>query len=165
MRNPKFPYDEWVTDAMRGVLRRALEQFSIGEELGEHHLYIRFKTNGDEVDIPTFLKSQYPEEITIVLQHQFQNLCINNKSFEVGLFFGGQKHRLIVPFDTVVSFADPSVNFGVQIGTEVINGAINDQISNTNIIDRFTQGVNLEEHLATTRNSGGSSNRVRDEWR
>ena len=157
MRNHNFPYDEWVTDAMRSVLRRALEQISVGEGLGEHHLYINFKSNGDEVVIPAFLKAQYPEEITIVLQHQFQDLCVYDKSFEVTLLFGGQKHRLIVPFDTVISFADPSVNFGVKIGAEVISRAITDENSNANIISKFTQGANLEDDLAATRISNASS--------
>ena len=157
MKNQNFPYDEWVSDAMRSVLRRALERLSVGEELGENHLYINFKTNGNQVSIPAFLKAQYPEEITIVLQHQFKGLSINDKSFEVTLSFGGQMHKLIVPFDTVNSFADPSVKFAVQMRPEVINGVISDENSNAKIISQITRGGKLEDYPTTTRAADTSS--------
>lgn len=110
-----FPYDEWVSDAMHVVLQRALQKFSNGDYLGDHHLYISFNTYGENVSVPDFLKAQYPDEITIVLQHQFKDLYLDEHGFEVTLSFSGQNHRLCVPFDMVTSFADPSVNFGIQI--------------------------------------------------
>ena len=114
-----FPYDEWVTDAMRNVLRRAIERLACGEDPGQHHLYINFETNGDNVRVPDFLKAQYPDEITIVLQYQFQDLNLDDNGFEVTLSFGGENQRLYIPFDAVTSFADPSVNFGIQIKSEI----------------------------------------------
>ena len=105
---------------MRSVLRRALKKIADGDLIGEHHLYINFRTNGDDIGIPGFLRSQYPEEMTIVLQHQFEDLYIDKDGFEVTLSFSGQKHRLYVPFDGVTSFADPSANFVVQIGSEAL---------------------------------------------
>jgi len=118
MGDADFPYDEWVSDAMRSVLRRALSRFSDNKVLGDHHLYISFNTNGDNVTVPSFLKAQYPDEITIVLQHQFKDLYLDEHGFEVTLSFSGQSHRLYVPFEMVTSFADPSVNFGIQIKTK-----------------------------------------------
>jgi len=120
MSDEQFPYDDWVTDAMRGVLRRALETLAVTSEPGEHHFYINFQTTDPEVGIPGFLKAQYPEEITIVLQHQFEDLHVDDTGFEVTLSFSGQRHRLSVPFAAVTSFADPSVNFGLQIGPQVL---------------------------------------------
>ena len=87
MSEVNFPYDEWVTDAMRNVLRRALKKLTCGEDPGQHHLYINFETNGDNVSVPDFLKAQYPDEITIVLQHQFQYLYLDDSGFEVTLSF------------------------------------------------------------------------------
>ena len=120
MSDEQFPYDDWVTDAMRGVLRRALETLAVCSAPGDHHFYINFRTTDPEVGLPGFLKAQYPEEITIVLQHQFEDLHVDDTGLDVTLSFSGQRHRLSVPFAAVTSFADPSVNFGLQIGPQVL---------------------------------------------
>ena len=120
MNSEIFPYDQWISDAMRSVLKRALKKLADGDLMGEHHLYVNFRTTGDDVGIPGFLKAQYPEEMTIVLQHQFEDLYIDEDGFEVTLSFSGHKHRLNVPFEGVTSFADPSANFVVQIGSEAL---------------------------------------------
>ena len=120
MSEEQFAYDDWVTDAMRGVLRRTLETLAVAAAPGDHHFYINFRTTDPDVGIPGFLKAQYPEEITIVLQHQFEELHVDEIGFEVTLLFSGQRHRLSVPFAAVTSFADPSVNFGLQIGPQVM---------------------------------------------
>ncbi len=118
--NDQFDYDEWVQDALRGVLRRALETLAASQELGEHHFYVNFQTAHPDVSVPGFLRAQYPEEITVVLQHQFENLHVDEIGFEVTLSFSGQRHRLIVPFAAVTSFADPSVNFALQMGQQAM---------------------------------------------
>ena len=130
MGEVNFPYDEWVTDAMRNVLRRAIERLACGADPGQHHLYINFETNGDNVKVPDFLKAQYPDEITIVLQYQFQDLNLDDNGFEVTLSFGGENQRLYIPFDVVTSFADPSVNFGIQIKSEITTTTDTDENSN-----------------------------------
>ena len=117
----QFDFDNWVQDALRGVLRRTLETLATSKEPGEHHFYINFRTTDPNVSVPGFLRAQYPEEITIVLQHQFEGLYVDDSGFEVTLSFSGQRHRLVVPFAAVTSFADPSVNFGLQIGHQTIN--------------------------------------------
>ena len=120
--NGQFDYDDWVQDALRGVLRQALEALAASQEPGEHHFYINFQTTHSGVSIPGFLRAQYPEEVTIVLQHQFEDLYVEESGFEVTLSFSGQRHRLIVPFTAVTSFADPSVNFGLQLGQQTMTG-------------------------------------------
>ena len=78
-----FPYDQWVNEALIKVLRRALEQLSKTSPMGDHHFFINIQTNHPDVDIPNFLRTQYPKEITIVLQHQFEELIVNDYGFEV----------------------------------------------------------------------------------
>ena len=119
-----FPYDQWVNEALLKVLARALEQLSDIGPMGDHHFFINIQTNHPDVDIPNFLRTQYPKEITIVLQHQFEELIVNEYGFEVSLSFSGKKSRLKIPFGSVISFADPSVNFGLQIGIPTTNTEI-----------------------------------------
>jgi len=151
MGEVKFPYDEWVTDAMRNVLRRAIERLACGADPGQHHLYINFETNGDNVEVPDFLKAQYPDEITIVLQHQFQDLHLDDSGFEVTLSFGGQNQRLYIPFDMVTSFADPSVNFGIQIKSEVSKSTDTDEHSKLGIDNKKTKDDKIEGLLSKRR--------------
>jgi len=115
MGDDRYPYEIWVNQALQGVLRRALRQLAAEGFTGDHHLFISFDTNHRDARVPGFLRAQYPDEITIVLQHQFEDLVVMDEAFQVSLSFSGQKHRLVVPFDAVRSFADPSVNFGLQL--------------------------------------------------
>jgi hypothetical protein len=119
MSDDRYPYDEWVNLALQGVLRRALKTLATQGFTGDHHLFISFDTNHPDVRMPGFLRAQYPDEITIVLQHQFEDLQVDEDFFQVSLSFNGQKHRLNVPFSAIRSFADPSVHFGLQINQAV----------------------------------------------
>ena len=114
MSEDMMDYQSMVERAMKSVVREAL--LKVGEDglPGEHHLYITFRTQDERVEISDRLISQYPEEMTIVLQHQFWGLEISEDAFEITLSFSGTNERLFVPFDSVVGFADPSVNFGLQ---------------------------------------------------
>lgn len=123
MNGDRYPYDEWVNHALQGVLRRALRTLSTEGFTGDHHLFISFDTNHADVRMPGFLRAQYPDEITIVLQHQFDDLQVTDDTFQVSLSFNGQKHRLNVPFAAVRSFADPSVHFGLQINQANVGGS------------------------------------------
>jgi len=107
-------YDRMVEDALRGVVRRALIDVSTSGLPGDHHFYLTFRTGEPGVQIAPALKSQYPKEMTIVLQHQFWGLEVNEDGFAVTLSFGGKHERLVVPYRSIVSFADPSVKFGLQ---------------------------------------------------
>lgn len=114
MSEDMMDYQSMVERAMKGVVREAL--LKVGEDglPGDHHLYITFRTQDEGVEITDRLISQYPEEMTIVLQYQFWGLEISEDAFEITLSFSGTNERLYIPFDSVVGFADPSVNFGLQ---------------------------------------------------
>jgi hypothetical protein len=115
MKPDPFQYDRWIADALRGVLRRILSKVEAEGLYGEHHYYITVDTHHPEVEMPGFLRAQYPNEITLVLQHQFRDLLVTRRMFEVVLSFSSKPHRLRVPFDSVTAFADPSVGFGLKI--------------------------------------------------
>ncbi len=107
-------YDVLARDALRGVLRRVLTDAAAHGLPGEHHFYITFLSKADGVKLSPRLLAQYPDEMTIILQHQFWDLIVTEDKFEVGLSFGGTPERLIVPFSAIKSFFDPSVQFGLQ---------------------------------------------------
>ncbi len=115
METPPLRYDKWVEEALCQVVRKALELAAISGLPGDHHYYITFNTNHDGVVIPRHLHAEYPNDMTIVLQHQFEELTVNDDTFSVSLRFGGRLEYLRVPFASISSFADPSVGFGIQI--------------------------------------------------
>ena len=162
MSEVDFPYDEWVSDALLGVLRRTLSKFSEEDTLGHHHLYINFKTAGTNVRIPDFLKTQYPDEITIVLQHQFKDLNLDENGFEVTLSFDGQNQNLYIPFDTVTSFADPSVNFGIQIKAEQSEDMDAEKFPAFDVEKKFNEYKKKENTSRSHTNSITSSKRSED---
>ncbi len=114
MATDQLRYDRMVETALRGVVREALRQVEKGGLPGEHHFYITFRTGAAGVQVPDFLRSQYPQEMTIVLQYQFYGLEVTQERMSVTLSFGGQHERLVVPFAAITTFADPSVNFALQ---------------------------------------------------
>jgi uncharacterized protein len=114
MSEDMMDYQALVERAMKSVVREALLKVAKDGLPGEHHLYITFRTQDDGVQITDRLISQYPEEMTIVLQYQFWGLEITEEAFEITLSFSGTNEHLFIPFDAVVGFADPSVNFGLQ---------------------------------------------------
>jgi hypothetical protein len=107
-------YDILTQEALRGVVRTVLVDAAVNGLPGDHHFFITVDTNADDVKISTRLKAQYPEEITIVLQHQFWDLRVTERGFEVGLSFNGISEKLAVPFAAITRFLDPSVQFGLQ---------------------------------------------------
>ncbi|HEY0236916.1 MAG TPA: ClpXP protease specificity-enhancing factor SspB [Afipia sp.] len=110
-------YDVLTRDALRGVLRQVLIDAAANGLPGEHHFYITFLSTAEGVKISPRLLSQYPQEMTIILQHQFWDLLVTEDRFEVGLSFGGIPERLVVPFSAISRFFDPSVQFGLQFET------------------------------------------------
>jgi hypothetical protein len=114
MATDHIRYDVLTRDALRGVLRRVLTDAAEHGLPGEHHFFIIFLSNADGVKLSPRLLAQYPEEMTIILQHQFWDLVVTEDRFEVGLSFGGIPERLVVPFAAIKSFLDPSVQFGLQ---------------------------------------------------
>ncbi len=111
-----LPYDEWVEAAMRQVVARALAYVAANGLPGEHHFYLTFRTDYPGVVIPPRLRTQYPQEMTIVLQHQFWDLTMDEESglFSVGLSFGGVPASLVVPLGSLTGFVDPYVRYGLR---------------------------------------------------
>jgi hypothetical protein len=107
-------YDILAQEALRGVVHKVLVDVAKNGLPGEHHFYISFDTRADGVRLSPRMLAQYPEEITVVLQHQFWDLVVTEEGFEVGMSFGGIPERLNVPFAAVKGFFDPSVQFGLQ---------------------------------------------------
>jgi len=109
-----IPYDEIVQDALRAVVGRVLREVEqTGVLPGEHHFYITFKTRMPGVSIPKHLMERFPDEMTIVLQHRFWDLKVEDDAFSVGLSFGGVASTLHVPFAAVTQFHDPAVEFAL----------------------------------------------------
>ena len=117
MATDHIRYDVLARDALRGVLRRVLTDAAEHGLPGEHHFFITFVSKADGVKLSPRLLAQYPDEMTIILQHQFWDLIVSEDRFEVGLSFGGIPERLVVPFSAIKSFLDPSVKFGLQFDT------------------------------------------------
>ena len=114
MATDHIRYDVLARDALRGVLRRVLTNAAEHGLPGEHHFFITFLSTAEGVKLSPRLLAQYPEEMTVILQHQFWDLVVTDDRFEVGLSFGGIPERLVVPFHSIKSFFDPSVQFGLQ---------------------------------------------------
>jgi uncharacterized protein len=107
-------YDLLAQDALRGVVKKVLVDVASRGLPGDHHFFISFHTRADGVKISARLREKYPEELTIVLQHQFWDLIVGDDQFEVGVSFNGVPERLTVPFAAIKGFFDPSVQFGLQ---------------------------------------------------
>jgi uncharacterized protein len=107
-------YDILTQEALRGVVRTVLVDTAKHGLPGEHHFYISFDTRADGVRVSPRMLAQYPEEMTVVLQHQFWDLVVTETGFEVGVSFGGVPERLSIPFAAVTGFFDPSVEFGLK---------------------------------------------------
>jgi hypothetical protein len=107
-------YDLLVQEAMKGVLKRVLNDAARVGLPGDHHFYVSFRTDFPGVRLSQRMRDKYPEEMTIVLQHQFWDLAVTEHAFEVGLSFSGVPERLLIPFDAITGFFDPSVQFGLK---------------------------------------------------
>ena len=120
-------YDILAQDALRGVVRTVLHDAAKHGLPGDHHFYVTFDTRAEGVQLSPRMLAQYPEEMTVVLQHQFWDLAVGEEDFEVGLAFNGIPERLHVPLTAVKAFFDPSVRFGLQFTVEPDGGAAQDE--------------------------------------
>ncbi len=114
MATDHIRYDMLIENALRSVVHQAMAKVVQTGLPEEHHFYISFLTHYPGVDIPDYLYEKYPEEMTIVLQHQFFGLTVTDEGFSVLLSFNNVRERLTIPFAAVTTFADPSVNFALQ---------------------------------------------------
>ena len=118
MPNDLIRYDLLVQNALRGVVRKVLMDVVRDGLPGSHHFYISFRTDEPRTRVSERLREKYPEEMTIVLQHEFWDLVVNDRGFEVGLSFSKIPERLFVPYEAITAFFDPSVQFGLKFETK-----------------------------------------------
>jgi len=107
-------YDDLVDSALRGAMREVMLRVAEDGLLGSHHLYITFRTEYPGVEIPDYLRDRYPDELTIILQHQYWGLEVTEQGFSVTLSFNKAREYVSVPFAALTRFADPGVKFGMQ---------------------------------------------------
>ncbi len=110
-----YDYERRIDEALRSVVRDVLADVALHGLQGDHHFYLTFRTDHPEVRVSPALRERYPEEITVVLQHQFWNLTTNDDGFAVTLRFGGVEERVSVSWQALTVFADPSSEFGLQL--------------------------------------------------
>ncbi len=125
-------YDQMMEGALRGIIRQVLQTVEENDAQlpGQHHFYISFKTNHPDAVLPDFLREKYPEEMTVVMQHQFWDLMVHNDSFEVTLSFSKVPCSLKIPFIAITGFADPSVEFGLQFHSDLEAAIIDEEVEN-----------------------------------
>jgi uncharacterized protein len=161
MAEDQIRYDVMTQTALRGVVRSVLEQIGRTGLPGEHHLYIAFDTHGPGVSVSSRLRQQYPEEMTIVLQHQFWDLEVTHDRFEVKLSFNNVPERLVIPFSEIKAFYDPSVQFGLQFGghgaANDAERAMSDAGAGAGLPGMLDQSDNAEDVAAVADATGGKS--------
>ena len=118
MTEDMIRYDILVQNALRGVIRKVLSEVAKTGLPGNHHFFITFVTNAPGVKVSNRMREQYPEQMTIVLQHQFWDLEVSENSFDVGLSFSDVPEKLHVPYSAIRGFYDPSVNFELEFDVE-----------------------------------------------
>lgn len=109
-----FNYEEMVQESLRNVVREALDITAMEGLPGAHHFYISFKTDYPGVQLADYLRERHPEEMTIVIQHQYRDLEVNEDGFYITLSFSESQERIYIPFHALLSFMDPYAKFGLQ---------------------------------------------------
>lgn len=148
-------YDQLIDNAMRQVVKEALTKITKDGLAGDHHFLISFFTSYEGVTIPAHLKKKYPEEMTIVLQHQYEDLEVEKDLFKVVLSFENQREQIIIPFAALTSFADPGVRFGLKfniLADESLLEEFEDSITETNIQESTKQKKNIKTNKKTNKN-------------
>lgn len=147
-------YPAFLDNAMRSVVRAALGKVAADGLPGEHHFYITFKTDFPGVAMPKALRAQYPDEITIVLQHKFWDLSVSEDSFQVSVTFSGNPANLTVPFKAMTAFADPGANVGLQFHDGADPNATADIAMDGKIPDSATDGGPTDTADGTAEDDG-----------
>ncbi|MCF6443436.1 SspB family protein [Nereida sp. MMG025] len=114
----KIDYGNLMHQAMRGLIQKVLEDVKSGGLPGDHHFFITFDTMHPDVEIADWLSDRYPGEMTVVMQHWFDNLTVTDEGFAVTLNFGDSPEPLYIPYDAIKTFVDPSVEFGLRFETQ-----------------------------------------------
>lgn len=114
MTDSDFDYNALVEQALMDVVRKSLRHAADNGLSGQQHFYVTFKTHHPGVSIPDHLRERYKDEMTIVVQHQYWDLTVDEEKFSIGLSFNHQRETLVIPLGAITAFADPSVQFGLQ---------------------------------------------------
>ncbi|MGC9370823.1 MAG: SspB family protein [Paracoccaceae bacterium] len=114
-------YGRLMHNAMRGLIRQVLSDVAANGLPGEHHFFITFDTRHPEVAIADWLRERYPEEMTVVIQHWYENLEVGEDAFSITLNFGNSPEPLFIPYDAIRTFVDPSVEFGLRFETQEVD--------------------------------------------
>ena len=123
----KINYSQILKKNMLNVFRDVLKNIEVNDLQEGHRLYITFQTDVKKVVIPDWLKAKHPKEMTIIIQYEYWNFKVKNDSFNICLSFNDIKADITVPFDAVISFADPYANFGLKLINEEINKKLSDK--------------------------------------
>jgi hypothetical protein len=142
-------YESMVQNSLRGVVQNILRDAAKDGLPGAHHFYISFDTNYPGVEMPEYLREQYPEEITIVLQYEFWDLEIEDTQFFITLCFNDIHERLVVPFEAIISFVDPSVKFGLQFSPSIHDDEDEEPLE----LKKESLDIDFEEEPAKTKKS------------
>ena len=129
MADDLIRYDVLAQEALRGILRKVMAEVAQTGLPGDHHFFITFDTHHPGVRISSRLAEQHPDEMTVVMQHQFWDLNVTDTTFEIGLSFNGIPERLLVPFKAITAFVDPHVSFGLKFEAEMAEGEAADTAS------------------------------------
>ncbi len=132
-------YDRLVESAMRGVVIEALRRAGNGGLPGDHHFYVTFRTDHPGTTVSDDIRSRYPEEMTIVLEHQFWDLDVGDTKFSVKLSFNGVQEHLVIPYEAITAFADPSVQFGLKFQSADVQPTSDDRDTPVEVLDRPTK--------------------------
>ena len=128
-------YGGMMHRAMQGLIAEVLTRVAATGLPGEHHFFITFDTREDGVEIADWLRERYPDDMTIVIQHWYEDLRVTNDGFEITLNFGNAPERLVIPFESVRTFVDPSVEFGLRFETQESDDEDEDEIDEAEIAD------------------------------
>ena len=119
MASDLIRYDLLVQEALRNVVRKVMPEVAKDGLRGDHHFFITFRTKAPGLRLSERMRTRYPDEMTIILQHQFWDLSVTDHAFEVGLSFGGVPERLLVPFEALTAFSDPAAEFGLKFEPKI----------------------------------------------
>lgn len=147
-------YGNLMHNAMRGLIRQVLENVRKEGLPGDHHFFITFDTMHPDVELADWLSDRYPEEMTVVIQHWFDNLEVNEDSFSITLNFGDSPEPLFIPYDAIRTFVDPSVEFGLRFETQEADDDIEEdddiEISSSDVSEFATTPISTSDEKSAS---------------